>query len=69
LTETKLATLAFLSFPGTGAFVLNISTTDGVYQRIKISKYQLGNIVADGAGSLLRKRLSDVSRETETSGA
>jgi hypothetical protein len=62
--ETKLATLAFLSFPKRGVFVLNISTTDGAYQRIQISKYQLGNIIADGTGSLLRRSLNDVSRGT-----
>jgi hypothetical protein len=50
-------------------FVLNISTTDGAYQRIKISKYQLGNIVADGAVALLRRSLNDVSRETEIGGS
>jgi hypothetical protein len=59
LTETKLATLAFLSFPGPGALVLNISTTDGAFQRIKVSKGQLGNIVADGAAALLRKSLAE----------
>jgi hypothetical protein len=61
VTETKLAVLAFLSFPGPGAFVLNISTTDGVYQRIKVSKAQLGNIVADAAGPLLRKTLAELA--------
>lgn len=65
MTETKIATAAFLSFPG--AFILNISTTDGSFQRIKISKYQLGNIIADGAVALLRRSLNDGSREIETS--
>lgn len=63
MTETKLAVLAFLSFPGPGALVLNITTTDGVYQRIKVSNSQLGNIVADGAGALLRRSLNDVSTD------
>jgi hypothetical protein len=67
VTETKLATLAFLSFPKRGVFVLNISTTDGAYQRIQISKYQLGNIVADGAVALLRRSLGDVSHEINAS--
>lgn len=67
MTETKLAFLAFLSQPERSVYVLNISTTDGEFQRIQITREQLGNIIVDGARWLLRKSLAnDIVESGET---
>jgi len=50
------AKLAFVTQPGPGLYELNID--DGnKFQRIQISKEQLGNLIVDGSQMILRPNL------------
>jgi hypothetical protein len=59
VTETKLAFRAYMTEPERSVYVLTFCTTDGDFQRIRITRAHLGNIIADGACALLRTSLLD----------
>lgn len=48
------ADLAYLTNPGPGVFLLNLKFEGREIERIELTKDQLGNIIADGAGMALR---------------
>jgi hypothetical protein len=46
--------MAYLTQPAPGVILLNIQIDGGEFQRVEITKAQLGNIIVDGAAIALR---------------
>ena len=53
MTETRAAKIAYLTQPAPGVFLLNLQL-EGEFQRVEITKAQLGNILVDGTAMALR---------------
>lgn len=59
MTEINRATLAYMTFPAPGIFVLNLQIGHGKLQRIEISKAHAANIVIDCTSVALREFSSE----------
>lgn len=53
MTEPRTAKIAYLTNPAPGVFLLNLQL-EGEFQRVEITKAQLGNILVDGTAMALR---------------
>jgi hypothetical protein len=56
MTDHPKAKLAFMTQPSPGMFILNLDLGDEL-SRVELSREQLSNIVADGAGMIFYTRI------------
>lgn len=55
MTEPRTAKIAYITQPSPGVILLNIQVEGWPFQRVEITKAQLGNIIVDGAAIALRE--------------
>ena len=53
MTVPRTAKMAYLTQPAPGVFLLNLQIEED-FQRVEITKAQLGSIIVDGAAMALR---------------